>query len=240
MNENTLVVVCGYAGDSHQIRNALPYYMHHGRMVLILSPDDAPVTHEMIGYRPGYLEYKAIGKRAYIGQTSLDRQLLHLKTMLEFPYSFYLMNDSDSVVLNSKLPDYLYAEPGVLWSNEVSDEMHIRSADYKFPRLAFQPPYFMSRAVLEKIIAVAPSVPTDPQTPFIDWCMMAWSVSAGIPHKNFVEGVSCPSCTPPTLGLMTELVRNHGRYFVHSIKDINVLLQIARARYEFKRTHNLT
>lgn len=229
MSPDTLVVVCGYAGDAQQIHNNLPYYLHHKAPVLVLSPLDAPVfiRHKDVVCKSG-------GKRAYIGQDSLDRQLAHMRLMLDQPFQHFLAHDSDSVVLSSRLPGYLYAKPNQLWSNVVSDAMHDdkRAPDYKYPHLAFQPPYFFNRHVLERLIKAAEKIKADPNTPFIDWAMMAWCVEAGIPYENYPDGCSCPSNRGPGAGydVMYELVRRHGRYILHSIKDRQVLLEMANAR----------
>lgn len=241
MNENTLVSVHGYAGDSNQVRFMLPYYLHHKCPVVIMSPVDSPITKALIGTRSGITLVES-GNRAYIGQLSLDRQIEHMKELLKFPQHFFLMNDADSVCLSPQLPDYLYHEPDVLWSNIVSDAMHDskRAADYKYPHLAFQPPYFCSRGVLEKLLTVADNIKADPNTPFIDWCMMAWAVEAGVPYKSFAygHGVSCPSTTVETRYAMEGAV-NNGAIFVHSIKQLEALKQIAYARIRYKKKHKI-
>jgi hypothetical protein len=239
MKLNTMIVSCGYQGDAHQIRNLLPYYLHHHFPVMILSPSDSAIHAHQVGGAIAGIQYKNAGQRAYIGQASLDRQLAHLKLMLEQPYDFFLANDSDSVCLSPKLPEYLYNED-VLWSNEVSDLCHARPDTYTLPRLAFQPPYFMSRRVIEKLVEAAPTVTTEQQTPFIDWCMMAWCMAAGLEHKTFPDGVSCPSWTPDSLAAMDDAVRHQGKIFVHAIKGMDVLIRIAHARIEYKRAHRLS
>lgn len=218
MNPDTLVTVHGYAGDAHQIRNALPAYEHHKCSVVIFSPVDSKI--EKMG--PHICHFA--GKRAYTGADSLIRQKLQMEAMLTYPFNWFLANDSDSMCLSPKIPDYLYREPDVLWSNEVSDMMHHRSADYKWPRLAFQPPYFMSRRVIERLLTVTDDMPYDAQTPFIDWCMMAWAIASGCPHKNFIDGASYPTRNSPEgLNVMRGVVRNRGKVMVHSIKDPRVL-----------------
>jgi hypothetical protein len=176
---------------------------------------------------------RGVGKRAYIGPDSLVRQKLHLQAMLEYPFDFFLANDSDSVCLSPKIPQYLYDEPDVLWSNEVSDMMHVRPASYKWPRLAFQPPYFMSRQVIEKLLSVADDVEFDPQTPFIDWVFMAWAVASDCPHKNYRDGISCPSTSPDGLNLMRHMVRHEGRIMIHSVKSAYVLSRLVNDRKLF-------
>lgn len=231
MNENTLVAVCGYEGDAHQIRNLMPYYQHHQCPVLVLSPDDSPIMarNPQIWTRTG-------GKRAYIGQESLDRQAKHLQILLEYPFKHFLVNDSDSVCLSPRLPDYLY-KGDILWSNEVSDAFHDRSNDpgYKYPRIAFQPPYFMSRKVIQQLLSVADKVKANPTTPFIDWCMMAWAIEAGTQHASFPDGMSCGTTDPHGLNVMMQHVQRHGKIFVHSIKTLEAQKQIAYARIAYKK-----
>lgn len=246
MNDGTLVVICGYAGDAHQINTLLPYFVHHKRHILVLSPDDAPILPKHLYLRDiKNISFQTGGKRAYTGQLSLDRQIEHMKILLQTPGDFktFLMHDSDSVVLSSVLPNYLYNEPDVLWSNVVSDAMHDphRPAGYPWPHLAFQPPYFTSRATLQKLVDVGPTVSADSHTPFIDWAMMAWAVRAGIPWKNYPDGASAPT-TPGSdaLRMMTELAGRHGRYILHSVKTPLALKQLAWARVEFLKRFKKT
>lgn len=242
MNSNTLVTVHGYAGDSRQVTNALPFYMHHECPVVILSPTDSPIVGKN-RKALDRLQFRTGGKRAYIGQPSLDRQIEHLKIMLTFPQDFFLANDSDSVCIAAKIPEYLYKEPDVLWSNVVSDMMHDRSDDpgYKYPRLAFQPPYFMSRSVIEKLLTVASKVKANPRTPFIDWCMMAWAIDAEIPYKNFSDGVSCPTANyGPGQIAMRDGVENRGATMLHSIKTPDVLYMMAGAHVSWNRKNKIS
>jgi hypothetical protein len=237
MNPSTLVTVHGYAGDSKQVTNALPFYLHHGCPVLVLSPVDSPIVPKN---RPAAqkVQFQTGGRRAYTGQLSLDRQIEHMKIMLSKPFEFFLANDSDSVCIDPKIPDYLYAEPDVLWSNIVADTMHDRSddPDYKYPRLAFQPPYFMSRNVIEKLLMVADKVKANPRTPFIDWCMMAWAFDAEIEGKNFRDGVSCPTANyGPGQIAMLDGVENRGATMLHSIKTPDVLYKMAGGHVSWNR-----
>jgi len=235
MNEKTLVSVHGYAGDKDQVENAMPYFLHHNCPVVVLSPDDSPII--QVEAAPTVI-CRQVGKRAYIGELSLTRQLAQMKALLDYPFEYFLMNDADSVCLSPQIPQYIYNEPEVLWSNEVSDMMHSRLLSYRLPRLAFQPPYFISRKNIEKILKFSKRVKTDRTTPFIDWVMMAWAVTAGIPHKNFLTGASCPTRGyQPGYDLMCELVRKHGRVMVHSIKDREVLLKLVELHKQFAEDH---
>lgn len=241
MNENTLVSVHGYSGDLHQIRMMLHYYLHHHCPVVVCAPDDAPITPPVLSHRPE-IRYINAGKRAYVGPVSLERQAIHLQKLLEAgPYQWFLMNDSDSVCLSPKLPDYLYGATGVLWSNIVSDEMHPREPGYPYPRLAFQPPYFASRDVLEKLVAIAPHVEANPRTPFIDWCMMAWAVRAGVPFKSFPDGMSVPTNEDnrASCQCMSEGVQLYGKIFLHSVKRREMILRVAYDRLRYKRVNKI-
>jgi hypothetical protein len=237
MNENTLVTVHGYAGDSNQVTNAFPFYTHHKCPVLILSPKDSPIVPKNKSATTA--KFQTGGMRAYIGQLSLDRQIEHLKIMLTYPQEFFLANDSDSVCISPKIPDYLYSEPDVLWSNVVSDMMHDRSDDpgYKYPRLAFQPPYFMSRRVIERLLTVAATTRANPRTPFIDWCMMAWAFDAGVVGKNFLDGVSVPTNQgyAPGINAMKDAIENRGAVMLHSIKDPRMLYSAAASHVNWNR-----
>lgn len=234
LNPDTLVAVCGYAGDANQIKIQMPYLQHHGSPVLVLSPDDAPVTARLLG-NPRNTLYQTGGKRAYVGQLSLDRQRDHLKILAARPERFFLVHDSDSICLSPKLPGYLYAEPDVVWSNIVSDEFHPRDEGYPFPRLAFQPPYFLSKESIQKLIEVADTVPGNPRSPFIDWCMMAWSFTAKLAYKAFPDGMSCGTAqdNPNGIRCMSEGVGIHGKIFLHSIKTRDVLIHLAHQRLAF-------
>jgi hypothetical protein len=228
MNPDTLVSVHGYSGDSHQIRTFLPTYEHHECPVVILSPTDSPID-EM-----GPHICRTGGLRSYIGKLSIARQIKHLQILLEYPFKFYLLNDADSVCVSPNLPDYCYKEPQVVWSNEVSDMMHNRVRGYKYPRLAFQPPYFISRENIAAIVSASRKVIVDVQTPFIDWWMMAVVIKAGLSHKTYPHGISCPTFNyPPGIEWMRSSIRHHGAVMLHSLKsatEYNIMKE-ARAAY---------
>jgi hypothetical protein len=228
MNPSTLVTVHGYAGDEHQVRNALPLYEHHQCSVVIFSPVDSPI--KKVG--PHICQFA--GKRAYTGPESLCRQCLQMEAMLKYPFEWFLANDSDSVCLSPQIPDYVYAEPEVLWSNKVSDMMHARPSSYSWPRYALQPPYFMSRRVIERLLSVAGRVKIDMQTPFIDWAMMAWAVASGCPYNDYRDGASYPTTNSPEgLAVMRRVVSTQGKIFVHSIKEKRVLNWLVSDRASF-------
>lgn len=230
MSRRFLVTVHGYAGDAHQVQNLLPYYEHHQMPIVILSPTDSPIA------PMGPHICRHAGLREYIGAKSLERQRLQLEAMLDYPFDYFLSNDSDSVCITPRLPDYLFDSGDVLWSNEVSDAMHTRPDGYRWPQLAFQPPYFMSRRVVETLVKAAKYVKPDPKTPFIDWCMMAWAVQGNVRHKGFPDGVSCPTSDMHSARHMEGNVASRGAIFLHSIKTKPVIAQMANARRHWNRT----
>lgn len=225
----TLVSVHGYKGDAGQIVNNLPVYVHHKCPVVIFSPEDSKI--EKMG--PHICRFG--GKRQYMGADSLIRQQIHLRMLLEYPFDFFLMNDSDSFCISPEIPAYLFKERGVLWSNEVSDVMHSRPPGYKYPQLAFQPPYFFSRDVIETLIRA--NVEPDPKTPFIDWVMMAWAVVTNCRHKTFPDGISCPTSDNHSASVMASHVMNHGKVMLHSIKTARVLHNLLTCRKRYAAGH---
>lgn len=235
MNPNTRVAVCCYAGDQHQVIRALGCYLHHKRPVVILSPEDSRAE---IKY-PG-IENWFGGKRAYIGQESLDRQRIHLQALLSFPEEYFLVHDADSVCLSPKLPDYLYAEPDFVWSNLVNDGIPEHQPAYPdgFPHIAFQPPYFLSRKTIGAMLAVADGILANPTMPFIDHYMVQLTLKAGLPYRSFRDGVSCPiSSDLNSLRTAEAGVRNHGLIFIHSVKKEEDLKRLVRSYEHFLRTH---
>lgn len=186
MNPSTLVSVHCYKGDEERVKGFLPYYLHHKCPVAIMSPEDSRVEFGSKLFISGETEigFFHAGKRAYIGQESLDRQIEHLKILLALdnPRSdFFLLNDSDSLCLTPEIPPYVYTEP-VLWSNEVIDP---RTHPTNLPRLALQPPYFCSRNVLTWLVNAAPKVTMHPITPYVDHFMLQLCHAAGVTHKPF-------------------------------------------------------
>lgn len=237
MNENTLVATCGYSGDAHQIQLLMPYYVHHGCPVLVLSPEDAPIGPRDIGNPKGVL-YKAIGNRAYIGILSLERQKRHLKALLEFPHQWFLINDSDSLVISPELPAEWYSDPLCVWSHEASDSMHTMPTGYPWPRYAAQPPYFMGRPALEKIVEWTEKIPfEDMQLPYIDFFMMRWTVTAGLPHKSFSNGCSCPTTNHPDGILHMKDQISKGGITLHAIKSREAIGAAHGARYNYLRSN---
>jgi len=222
----TIVTIHGYAGDAHQINDLRPMYEHHNLPIVVMTPEDSRI--EKFG--PHICRWG--GKREYIGLKSFARQVEHWKIMLDYDATHYLCNDSDSFCISPELPTYLYEED-VVWSNEVSDLMHNLPPPYAWPRFAMQPPYFLSRHLVERLIAAAPFVVPDPRMLFIDWFFMACCVKGGIPHKNFRDGMSCCTRNPHGLKVMTDQVWRHGKIFIHSVKNATIRRQLEYARGQF-------
>jgi hypothetical protein len=201
--------------------------MHHECPVVILSPDDAKVEISGVESRFG-------GKRAYTGQDSLDRQREHLKILLSYPENHFLIHDSDSVCLSPEIPQYLYAEDA-LWSNLVVDNIPGREHGYYlngFPRLAFQPPYFVSRKVLERLVASVEggNLTANPTLPFIDHYMVQLAVHSGVPWKNFRDGITGPISSDHSSFVAAWNAVQRGAVMIHSVKSPDFWRPLMRAR----------
>lgn len=237
---SVLISVHGYAGDAQQIRELLPFYEHHHLPIVIVSPVDSPI--ERMG---PHICVKA-GGVGYIGQVSWDRQHLQLKALLQFPQEWFLLHDSDSFVVEPKLPDYLFEDKNVIYSNEVDDfrkpgeiwpgNTEPWPMDYHkgYPLKAFQPPYFLHRSALEKIVKSSEGLVACPICPFIDWQMVVVSVKAGIKHLPFRNCASCETKTPMGIAVMTQCIER-GATFLHSIKSGRVATQLKRVYEKAKR-----
>lgn len=234
LNPDLLVAVFGYAGDKQQMIDLMPVYEHHQAPIVFMSPADSQVH----GMGPHIC--RCAGKRAYIGQDSWDRQYAQLEILLQYPQKFFLLNDSDSFVLPAKLPAYLFNHTNDVFSNEVNDfripgqswqGMPPWSMDYHkgYPLIAMQPPYFLSRQALEKIVATARGLVACPTTPFIDWWWVPATVGAGVGHLPFRRGASCETVTPLGRAVMKECISIRGAEFVHSIKNATVMLEMVDA-----------
>lgn len=224
MNEDTRVAVCCYAGDGGQVIGNLDLYTHHECPVVILSPEDSKVEidHPRVDNRFG-------GKRAYIGQLSFDRQRRHLEILLDFPEKYFFINDADSACLSPKLPDYLYAEPDLVWSMVATDE-DPTTVLAGFPHVAFQPPYFLSRKTIEAMLAVPndilPSAANLARAmgaiDCIDHYMARLTVMAGLPWRGLAGAVGGHfSTNPDHLAVGLNAVKNEGFIFIHGAKAGN-------------------
>ncbi len=96
----------------------------------------------------------------------------------------------------------------------------------------------MSRLCVEEIIKTAekddlPSIRLD----FIDHVMMRWVVDAGLDHRTFPNGVSCPTKDyPQGVAHMQDQIYRGGT-MLHAIKTRDVLLTMANARLRYKKAN---
>lgn len=236
MNENICVGVCCYAGDANQVVSNIESYAHHQTHVIILSPEDSPVKF------PGW-DCRQAGKRAYIGQDSLDRQKRYLEILLTLPHQYFLLNDSDSMCLSPEIPIYVQDRPNVIYSNEVTEP---RPHASPYPKIAMQPPYLFSRQAAEKLLTVADRIKAHEITPYVDWWMLACSCESGLEHRDFSKHeVGNPVIHKDTMGAawgepweaLSNRVRINGRIFVHPVKSKDHLDRLFAHHREFRRTH---
>jgi hypothetical protein len=242
MNPDTLVAVSAYAGDLNQVLHNLPYYLHHRCQLVILSPTDAPI--ERIDH-PGVICMQ-VGKRGWIGPQTLERHRLFLETLLKFPHKHFLFHDADSICLSPRLPKFLYDRPDVIWSNEVTDT---NPAPSKLPKLALQPPYFFSRRTIEGCLNAAKNLPTSyyagaaghgelpVPTECIDHYQLQLAEGSSFEHKNFYTGASFETKSDLGRNEMINMVRNHGRNLIHSVKTKEVLDLLLSAHRDWARNH---
>jgi hypothetical protein len=247
-NRETVVAIHCYEGDLHQVQGNLPAYLHHRQSkVAIVSPTDSPVTVEGVdNIRAGLV--------GYTGQISLDRQLAQMKALLAaYPdHGFFLLNDSDSAVLDPVIPAYLYEED-VVWSNQVFDGVPNREPFPEgWPTVAFQPPYFLSRNMLERMVAAGdsgdPLVQATGSRPFIDFYMVQLTMVGKLPWKRMKDAVSWPisinrqQYPNPHEGQLAmyahglALVKNSikgGTNIVHSVKDGATMSELVSLRRQY-------
>lgn len=227
----TCVAVCCYQGDAELVKRAMPIHKAHGCDVVCLSPTDSPVT------IPG-AQCQFAGERAYIGEKSWIRQREQLKILMTYPHEFFLINDSDSFCVSAKIPERLYVESeGTSWSNEVVEP---RPHASPYPKIAAQPPYFLTRKSLQKIIDAYPKAPMHPITPYIDFAMLAWACEAGLKHRSFAELEHPSRCVIPFSGndswaQLEYRIRYCGAVAMHPIKSQEQFDLCVRARRFYER-----
>ncbi len=224
LNPDLLVTCHCYSGDRNQVLELLPYFEHHQAPIVIVSPVDSQV------HKIGPHICRVAGGVGYTGQVSWDRQYLQLAALLDYPQKWFLLNDSDSFCVLQKLPDYLFEDDNIVYSNEVNDFRKPGESwqglppwpkDYHkgFPLIAMQPPYFLSRAALEKIVKHAKGLKACPITPFIDWWWIPAIYAAKVKHKPFRKCASCETVTPLGKAVMRQCVKERQAQFLHAIKS---------------------
>ena len=181
MNRNTRIAVSCYAGDQEQVEQSLGLYLHHGCPVTILSPENAPanIAHPMVDNRHA-------GKRGQLGPDAWARHLEFLKILLTYPENHFLMHESDSFCLDPKIPQYLYDEPNIVWSNNgQSTEDHWPGFPEGSSKYSFQAPWFLSRSSIEKLVVVAGRVAYHPNLEWVDLFLVRLTEEAGLPWRCF-------------------------------------------------------
>jgi hypothetical protein len=195
---------------------------------MILSPEDSPV-------RIRGVECKQVGLREYVGQKALDRTIAQMRMLLDEPFEWYLMNDADSMCVARDIPEYLYEDENILWSNVVEDW---RENPHRNPhKLAFQPPYFAHRKVIKRMLTLE-WVEADPVTPYVDWLMVVLAVETGTPFKSFPDGASFVGWRDGNHkgDDMMEQAALEGKIMLHSIKHQGVVGRVVRAHDKFLRS----
>ena len=227
MNDNTLIAVSAYAGDLSQVETNLPVYLHHGCPVMVLSPSDAPIT----SISDSSVHCRWEGKAGWIGPHTLERQRRFLEILLATPQEFFLFHDADSVCLSPEIPRYLYAEPNTIWSNIVQDT---NPGPSHLPKLALQPPYFLSRNSIRGLLTAAMNPPASYYgettefggcpipTACIDHWMLQVACGSGMSFKSFPDGASWETTSELGLNEMSRAVRG-GKVFIHQVKTKLVL-----------------
>jgi hypothetical protein len=220
LNPDTRVAICCYQGDAPLVVDTLSLHQRHCCPITILSPENSPVL------LPG-LDCRAGGLAGHTGVHTLERQRRHLEILLELPENHFMIHDSDSICLDAKFPDYLYEEPEMVWSNQVNDDIPQHQATFPegWPHVAFQPPYFLTRKTIERLLASAGQViPSVNMMPFIDYYMLQLTMAAGLPWKRFA---SCVCCEP---GRAKRLVRTDNISILHGIKDPRIVHNLVNER----------
>jgi hypothetical protein len=207
------------------VTNNLPYFTHHQRPVLLLSPEDMPVRIE----HPG-VTYKSAGEHGWKGPQTIHRQVDHWKLTLEEDFEWVLLNDADSMCITPELPGYLYSEPDTLWCNVLCHEEEHREDDH--PNL--NPPYFTHRSVLEKMVDGADALGEIPMDAFLEPHDWGQAIDGFYTHlvmdelkltwKDFFDGITT---WPRGIHGVLSQVRGRGARFIHGIKNSTHLNLVA-------------
>jgi hypothetical protein len=226
LNPDTRVAICCYQGDAPLVVDTLSLHQRHCCPITILSPENSPVL------LPG-LDCRAGGLAGHTGVHTLERQRRHLEILLELPENHFMIHDSDSICLDAKFPDYLYEEPEMVWSNQVNDDIPQHQATFPegWPHVAFQPPYFLSRTTIERMLAAAPHVVTDPRLPNIDHYMVQLTYAAGLQWRGLEKAVGGHFTTNKAhLATGITAVERDGFIFIHGAKSHEAWKSLIAAR----------
>lgn len=246
MNASTRIGVCCYEGDANQVREALPLYLHHGCPVTVASPEDSPVvidhanvSNRFAGTRTGsVVEIQVPGEPGprvvTTGRQANMRVASQWGRILECREDWFFLNDSDSFSLAANFPPVLYTEPNTIWCGvaAVPDE-HYWNAPPGLPHFALQPPFFVGRAALTRMVAAAPAI-QDP-FPWIDHFILHMAWKAGVAFKALPDYYGADLDRVP--GALAEAVAavRRGATFIHSSKFAATRDPLIRAREEYLR-----
>jgi hypothetical protein len=218
VNPDTLVVVHCYEGDAPNITGLLPWYLHHGCPVLILSPEDSPVKID----HPN-VTCRSAGSKGWKGAHTILRQIEHWRITLDYPQKWFLLNDADSMCLSADLPGYLYEDPKVLWSNVITGVPN--------PSINYEPPYFVSQQVLSLIMTEADRLPL--VTDAIDEFYVDVARALGLTVENYRDGYH--AYTEPEM--LYTFIKFSGIRMVHPVKRAEAARVYTRAYSEWKSRH---
>jgi hypothetical protein len=197
----------------------LPWWKHHGFPVVITSPEN---SYCIINEAPCV----PVGLEGYTGQESLHRWRAMFRWMLQQPFEYFLLHESDSICLRKELPWELY-RPGVLFSNEMPDNGV--PATQAFYCVA---PLFMHRNVIERMLEVSKTSADRPPYHGDRW--VGQMVEEGeIAHQAFSPGIGCGTLSrkerPQELDQILQCVRD-GAFMIHGVKTPDVLQELLQAR----------
>lgn len=229
INTDTRIGICCYSGDVQQVVEMMPLYTQHQCPITILSPEMPKTAQALIQG----MDCRFGGKQCYIGWDGVERMKQHLRILLTYPENFFLIHDADSILLDATLPRDWYADPSVLWSNRVDNGVPEQQRGFgrNIPHVAFHPPWFLSRQVIERLLAVGDDVPPNEYLPFIDYWMVEAAYRAGIPWKDMVGRMSVPMVTH--LEWACECVRKEGYTVIHSCKGMQYARHLLAARQRY-------
>lgn len=252
MNPETCTVIQAWAGDAKQVEQLMPYWRHHGVPIYIMSPENAPVsalpgTKALTGGERGWSGPHTIERQLRHFELMLelpfdwyfytDSDALCLTP--EFPEGVYQPGVFWSNVLSTydfwtKVTQYAKDE------REGEREEQVREACkylawidggevdlgkwHDLCPVVMQPPYFLSKGVLERFLEVAGDGQwrewADFPIHFIDWFYPALCRHSGVDGKGFgFDGISMPMWERHWLNRACEQIRVGGGRWVHSCKD---------------------
>lgn len=230
MNEDTLVVVRAHRESQARVRESFRSWTHHGCPVVVMSPIDSPVTLIEEG-----LSCLQIGQAAYFGHLMLERLRLELQWMSQQPHKYFLVHEWDSFCLSPQIPEICYSEnqQGTIWFNEVRDP---RPHESPYPKIALHAPWFFSKDVIVRMLAVADKIPMHPITPFSDWYSLAMACEAGVEARPWAIIEIGGQRNAETVD-GHERARHRGWCMIHPVKEQSVLEQHLEENRLYRQEH---